>query len=61
MSPSSVSRRGNISEAFYAVDTHLSAKGQGPVSRVSIEGLMKEQRFALFGLNESQKQGAEGQ
>jgi hypothetical protein len=50
MSPSSVSRPGNISETFHAVDTHLSAEGQGLVSRVSIEGLMKEQRSALFGL-----------
>jgi hypothetical protein len=43
---------------FYVVDTHLNAEGQGLVSRVLVEELIKEQRSALMGMVESQREDA---
>jgi hypothetical protein len=52
-------RRGpDPNEMFYVVDTHLNAEGQGLVSRVLVEELIKEQRSALMGMVESQREDA---
>lgn len=37
-------------QVFYVADTHLNAEGQGLVSHVLIDELMKTQRPALLGL-----------